>query len=77
MSTETDTVHVVLTSVLPYGPFSTVITFEGGDENGNDVLVAVDHRPARDLLRILEIDGDVEVEVEGWQILRTYKGVLK
>ncbi len=41
---------VQVTGVRPSGMFDTVITFTGIDvDTGNNVVFAVDHRPARDL----------------------------
>lgn len=51
--------------------FATVHVFDGIDvDTGDQIVFAVDHRPARDLREALS-DPEVEVyaELEGWQIL--------
>lgn len=47
----------------------TVIVLEGTDDQGRTHYFAADHRPARDLLEIVAVEGDVPVEVESWQLL--------
>lgn len=48
----------------------TIVLFKGTDTDAhNEVTVAIEHRPARDLVEALERGEHVEAEVEGWQVL--------
>ena len=57
------TMVVTITEVL--SSVGTVWTF--GTADGR--TVGVDHRPAHDLAEALDAQGEVEAEVEGWQVL--------
>lgn len=47
----------------------TIIVFTGTDDTGRTVRFGVDHRPAGHLLDRLREVGELDVHVEGWQIL--------
>lgn len=51
------------------GMMDTIVQFVCEAENGNRVIVAADHRPARDIIEAL-CDGseDVQVRPEGWAV---------
>lgn len=71
---DTSTVTLIGLHKRP-GPLDTVVLFYGEDEAGTEVVVAVDHRPGKDLADAL-LAGPVEAEVEAWQVLaRTPGGV--
>lgn len=56
--------------VEPYGLFDTIIVFHGRDEDGKVFRFAVDHRPAREVRRVIEGEGgELDCYVEDWQIL--------
>ena len=58
-----DTVHT------PASGMSTIVTASGLDEKGRRVTFAGDHRPMSGLAEAVEYEGEVEVELESWQIL--------
>lgn len=65
---------VTITGVLPYEMFDTIIMFNAEDEFGNELIIAVDHRPARGIIAaFISEDWDqnaVVVEIEDWQVVR-------
>lgn len=62
--------QATVTGVRPFGSFDSIIRFDAVvEDTGHAVLIAVDHRPAADLLEALGEQGEVDVEVEAWQIL--------
>lgn len=51
----------------------SAVRFGGFSDEGSYVLFAVDHRPAAALAETLHTaTWDVEVEIEGWQVLKNY-----
>jgi hypothetical protein len=55
---------------LPDTGVATVYTFLGTDpETGENIVFAVDHRPAQAIIDAVEAEGEITVEVEDWQIL--------
>ncbi len=52
----------------------TVILVTGTDDDGNRVTFAGDHRPMAWALEIVETVGEIQVDVDAWQILSTEKG---
>lgn len=69
---EDDLETITITGVLPYGMFDTIIVFEGVDVNGLGVRIGVDHRPARELIKVLDHGNEAEVAVEPWQVIGRY-----
>lgn len=60
-----------ITSVLPFGMFDTVVQFRAqrlSGRFGRTVLIAVDHRPARDIREALASGIRPIVEPESWQV---------
>jgi len=47
----------------------TIVVFDAETEDGRPVGLAVDHRPARDLAQALDLNGPLQVEAEGWQVI--------
>ena len=61
-----------ITSVCPFGMFDTIIRFRAqrlGGRFGKAVVIAVDHRPARDLREALAYGIRPIVMPESWQVL--------
>lgn len=71
-----ETILVVLDAVQPFGLFDTVLVFAGHTDS-EDLLFAVDHRPARQLREYLaeqdELGGEASVEIEPWQVLNRHR----
>ena len=73
---------VTITGVRPFGLFDSIIVFDGLDENGLAVTLAVDHRLARAVREALyqalefpdqdDLISGVEVMVEPWQVIGRY-----
>lgn len=61
------TVH----AVEPFSPFSTVLVFKARDPEGVEHRIAVDRRPARELLFVVdELGGQCDIQApEPWQVL--------
>lgn len=59
--------YVTITSVAR--DEGTVVVFNA-EHNDSAIKVAIDHRPAQGIVDALEEHGEVEVEVESWQVLR-------
>lgn len=49
----------------------TVWLFNAIDQDGNDLVVGVDHRPATMLNDVMQMGGPVTANVDEWQIMRT------
>lgn len=55
--------------VLQVEPAGSVAIGTGLDDDGKTVRFGGDWRPMADIAQALEAGEDVEVELEGWQIL--------
>lgn len=47
----------------------SIVTYRGNDAEGNNVIVAVDHRCAQDLSDVIFADGKVSADVPSWAFL--------
>lgn len=48
----------------------SVVVFTGTDSHDRVVTFAVDHRPARDIVALVQQEGELACQVEDWQVLR-------
>jgi len=56
--------------IAPVRNEGTIVVFSAQDDKGQTQFIAVDHRPARDLIEALDsTDSPIFVQVEDWQIL--------
>lgn len=65
---------MVLTITKPFANHGSIIQFVGVDDDGNEYVVAVDHRPAYAVIEALEFGEEVRATVEPWQISRLPRG---
>lgn len=61
--------RVIVTEVTPQ-PGATVWKGKGFTPEGKEVVFAGDWRQMSALLTMLEVEGEVDAEVEQWQVLR-------
>jgi len=62
---------VLVESVQPYDPSSTVIVFDGLDNlTGDTITFAVDHRPAQAIIAALDNDEEILLDLPDWAIIR-------
>lgn len=62
--------QVMVNGVRPYGMFSTILIFDVTDiDDESNLVIGVDHRPARELRAALDAGELPIVEVEDWQVI--------
>jgi len=47
----------------------TVWLFNAVDEDGDEIVIGIDHRPATMVFDLLNIEGPFEAKVDEWQII--------
>jgi hypothetical protein len=61
--------NLLVTDGTPVNDEGTIIVLEGVADNGDTLRFGVDHRPAADILNLLDTHGEITVTVEPWQLL--------
>ena len=60
---------LTVTADGPIVDHGTIVVFTGVDEDGVEHKVGVDHRPAQELIFLLDEQPEVVIEAESWQVL--------
>lgn len=69
---------VEVDKVLPFGMFSTIIVFEGIDEEtGERIRFGMDHRPAREVRQAVAEGYPVRCAVPDYMVLSRREGLVE